>query len=859
MMDTMNRLPPQTGATRMPARLPPPPAWAWLVRLFALTLIIWLGWAQAAQAAGGSYATAGTGTYAQSLWWLDFSSFTNSTTGQAISFTLPNGAGTLSTTVKRTGTTTMAAVAAPAWSGGGAIGQGAYNGITGSPILYWLNQTGTGTVTLSSMVMKDAAGNARTFAFYAADGENTDPPESIVYTTSATWQLIDTVNYYANFNGAVPSLAGTGTGSVTETPPASGDNNYNASIVLGTQNPTQVSAAFSGNEAALFAVSLPTITLNLSIAGRVNAADQFTANIGYTSPAAITKTASTSGTGTTAGTGATSVIGTNSITLNAVMASGSVSLLSAYTGSLSCANSGPGAASFGGVNTVLPGGAGTSFTLTPQTGDNIACTLTLTKVTETIAGTVYSDANHNANLDSGESGTGIAGLYVKLAASSGGVCQNPATATAAVTAGTGAYSLPGNLPGAYCLTLTNNNVLSNTTPYLPPGWIGTEAPSGVRQLTLGTSPPLPQNLGLYNGSQLTAQVFGDTGIGGGTANDGVQNGSEGGLGNITVTANAGGSAIASATTNASGSAVLWLPASTSGSVTLAPTAPSGDLATGGSPGNTGGSYARPTVSFTYAVGKTYTGVTFGLIPPNALAPDGAQTAQPGTTVFYPHTFNAGSAGQVSFSTSAVPGPALAGWSEVLYRDTNCNGQFISTDPQITAPVAATAGQQICIFVKEFIPAGAPLNAQNKVTLSASFTYSGSAAPANSVLTRTDTTTVGTPGDLQLTKQVQNLTLGSAYGTTNNAVPGDTLQYQLSITNLGSRPLSTVLVSDATPAFTTFVSAACPAPASLPAGLTACSVNTQPAVGGQGSLQWTLTGTLAPGSQTALTFQVQVAQ
>jgi uncharacterized repeat protein (TIGR01451 family) len=101
------------------------------------------------------------------------------------------------------------------------------------------------------------------------------------------------------------------------------------------------------------------------------------------------------------------------------------------------------------------------------------------------------------------------------------------------------------------------------------------------------------------------------------------------------------------------------------------------------------------------------------------------------------------------------------------------------------------------------------------------------------------------------------TLGGAYGTSNTALPGNTLQYQLTVANAGSGALAAVVVDDATPAFTTFVSAACPA--SLPTGLTACSVSTKPAVGGYGALQWIFTGTLAPGAQTAVTYQVLVAQ
>jgi uncharacterized repeat protein (TIGR01451 family) len=822
-----------------------------------------LGWAGAAFAAGGSFATAGTGTYAQSLWWLDFTGYNNTTAaggGQAFSFTLPSGAGTLSTTLSLAGNGTLAAVAEPSWTGGGALGHGAYNGITGSPILYWLSQPGpTGTVTLSGLSVKDAAGNARSFALSAADGENTNSGETIVYTSTAAWKLIDTVNYYAGYNGGVPALSGVGTTTVTESATTGTDSNYNASVVLGTQSPTQASFALSNNEAVAVAVSLPSLAFTVSVASRISASDQFTASLGYTSPAASLKTASTTGTSTSAATGVATVIGTNSITLGVAMTSGSPSALAYYTGSIACTNSGPGASGYG-TRTVLPAGSGTSFTVTPQTGDVIGCTLTLTPLGETLSGTVYADGNHNATLDAGETGSGIAGLYVKLAPYSGGACQTPATAAAPVTTATGAYtfaSIIAATAGSYCLTLTNSSALSNTTAYLPPGWLGTEAPSGVRQVTIGSSPPPVQNFGLYNGSALSAVVFADTGVGGGTANDGVQNGGEAGQSGVTVTASVGGTAVASASTGSAGLATLWLPAGTGGTVTLTSTNPSGDLSTGGSAGTTGGSYARPSVTFTYAAGVTYSGITFGLIPANTLAPNGAQSAPPGDTLYYPHTFTAGSAGQVTFSLGALASPTLAGWTQTLYLDSGCTGQSAASDTVISAPISVTANQQVCILVKQFVPAGAPANAQNKVTVSASLAYSGSAAPPASVLTATDTTTVSTATATQFLKRVQNVTLAGAYATANTALPGNTLQYQLTVSNQGSAPVSTVIVDDTTPAFTTFLSAACPA--TLPSGLTACAITLQPAVGGTGALQWTFQGSLASGAQTSVTYQVVIAQ
>ena len=805
-----------------------------------------------ALAVSGSYAS--NGTFAQSLWWLDFTGFsTASTSAQALTFTLPGGAGTLGLSAQIS-STAMQLVAEPSWSGGGTFGHGAYNGIGGTPIFYWLNQAGAASVTLSSLSVKDAAGNTRSFVLYAADGENTNSPETITYASTANWRLIDTVNYYALFNGGVPTLTGTGTTSVVESGPSLNDNNYNASVVLGTSSPTQVSSTFSGNEASVFAVSLPPITFNIVIAGRVSASDQVTAAIAYTSPAASIRTASTSGAATTAGTGATSVIGTNSITLSAAMAAGSFSPLSTYSGSMSCSNAGPGAAAFGGTNTVLPSGAGTNFTLTPQTGDNITCTLTLTPPPQTISGTVYNDANHNNAVDSTETGSGVSGLYVKLAAYAGGACQSPASAAAPVSAATGAYSLAGVAAGSYCLALNGNNTLTDIAAALPSGWIGTQNAGGTIQLNvIAGGPPLPQNFGLYNGSKLSGTVFADSGAGGGTANNGAQDGTEAGTTGVLVQAT--GAATTADHTSGSGLYTLWIPAGTAGTVTVTPAAPGGYLATGGSAGTTGGSYSRPSVSFVPTAGQTYSGVNFGLVPPNTLGPDGAQATQPGSTVFYAHAFVAGSGGQVTFSLAGSATPSAPAWTQVLYQDSNCNGVLDSGEPQMAGSLSVSAGQKLCLIVKVSTPAGAAAGAQSTASLSAAFLYTNASPALAATLAASDVTTVGAPGTLSLTKLVSNLTQGGAAATAVSANPGDTLQYTLTATNNGAQSLATLAIYDATPAFTTFVSAACPA--TLPPGISACSVSTQPAVGAGGALQWTFTGSLAASGSLAVTYQVKI--
>ena len=76
-----------------------------------------------------------------------------------------------------------------------------------------------------------------------------------------------------------------------------------------------------------------------------------------------------------------------------------------------------------------------------------------------------------------------------------------------------------------------------------------------------------------------------------------------------------------------------------------------------------------------------------------------------------------------------------------------------------------------------------------------------------------------------------------------------------VTNNGAQPASALVINDATAAFTTFVSAACPA--TLPAGVTSCTVSAQPAVGASGQVQWTFGGALGASASLAVTYQVKI--
>ena len=350
-------------------------------------------------------------------------------------------------------------------------------------------------------------------------------------------------------------------------------------------------------------------------------------------------------------------------------------------------------------------------------------------------------------------------------------------------------------------------------------------------------------------SRITGSVFKDNGVGGGIANNGIQDGAEVGIAGVTITAATGATVLATAITDGAGNYTLVLPSGTTGAITVTETNLSSMLSTGGSAGTSGGTYTRSTdvTAFTVVSGTSYSGLNFGDVPDNQFLTDGLQTALPGAIVFYPHTFVAGTTGAVAFSVSRLSMPAIAGWNELIYEDLNCNGAIDAGEPVVAASVAVVAGQSVCLLVKEFVPASAPFNAQNALTVTANFTstFANPTGAVNFSYVRHDTTTTGQPtaAGLTLVKSVNVAT----------ALPGANITYTIVYTNNSTGPLSNVVINDATPAYTTFFSANCGV---LPLNFTSCSI-AAPAVGSTGSILYTFVNTLAPTSSGSVTFTVTV--
>jgi uncharacterized repeat protein (TIGR01451 family) len=467
-----------------------------------------------------------------------------------------------------------------------------------------------------------------------------------------------------------------------------------------------------------------------------------------------------------------------------------------------------------------------------------------------IEGRVYLDSNRNSTYEDGDTSTGLNNLFIKVFGPTGN-----AVAVVPVDATTGLYSAPSLADNTYILVLSTNNDAANRTPILPTGYAGTEAANGQRTniVIAGGNNVVDQNFGLFQGSTVTGRVFRDNGAGGGTANDGIINGAETGLAGVTVKATnaAGNTVYSTAVTDADGNYSLFIPASAGATpIRIVETNPAAYVSSGASVGNSGGTYDRATdvIMFNNVVGTSYTGLNFGDISPSTFTAPGMQTTTPGNIALYPHIFTAGSSGTVTFTTASTPQPAVAGWQQTIFHDLNGNGVIDAGEPVIggtvmtPVPVSVAGGGSINIVVQDFAPATVTNGASNSILVTATLDPTGTVLP-NEVLRLTDVTSVGVSTDLELTKVVDKA----------NAQPNDVLTYVVTYRNTGNSPLTNLVVTDYTPAFTSFVSASY---SSTPAGLTAGTI-TSPGVNNEGAIKWTFTGSLAPGQSGTVTWAVRL--
>ena len=248
-----------------------------------------------------------------------------------------------------------------------------------------------------------------------------------------------------------------------------------------------------------------------------------------------------------------------------------------------------------------------------------------------------------------------------------------------------------------------------------------------------------------------------------------------------------------------------------------------------------------------------------------LTPNNIGQVFPGGSVVYTHTItNEGNVIENGVGGSTIllslAESQASGFTSVVYLDLNNNNVIDATDVIINTAAnlgAFAINQSKQLLVKVTASSGVGIGVVDTTTLTATTAglINGVAAP--SVVIATDATTV-ISGNLVLIK-AQALdaacdgTADTAYSTatiTTGAIPGACIRYQITATNNGNANVTGLVVSDSTPASTTY--------SSTVAAATTLGTVTAPANGTAGTISATV-GTLTPSASAVLNFGVKIDQ
>ena len=358
-------------------------------------------------------------------------------------------------------------------------------------------------------------------------------------------------------------------------------------------------------------------------------------------------------------------------------------------------------------------------------------------------------------------------------------------------------------------------------------------------------------------------IFDDNGAGAGTAHNGTSDGTEAGIASVQVQAVdvGNGTVYDTATSAADGTYSLDIGNVANGRpIRIVTTPPTNYRAISENPGALPAILNPATtdaeITFTPVTGTTYVDVNFGEIENPTLTQNQSITVSPGSAVLLPHVYTSRTSGDVTFGFANVALNPASSFSAAMFRDNDCNGTINAPDAAISSSVAVTAGNQICVLVRAQADAGAPNNASLDYDLTASTDYTGTTV--TDLQSNTDQVRVSNIA-LAISKAVRNVTLGGAYGTNNQASPGDVLEFQLSFANPSAlEPAQNVSVYDQTPAYSSLAAAINPVLTSngLTCGVTvpAGAANT---AGYRGPVTWQCPGALPPSATGSLIFRVQI--
>lgn len=216
-----------------------------------------------------------------------------------------------------------------------------------------------------------------------------------------------------------------------------------------------------------------------------------------------------------------------------------------------------------------------------------------------------------------------------------------------------------------------------------------------------------------------------------------------------------------------------------------------------------------------------------------LTANGAQTATPGSVVYYPHTLTNTGNGPDTFNLTSTNSGGFSMTTVQFFAD---NGSGQPTGLAITSTGALAAGAAFKFIAVDTLPNTATAGQTNAVVVTGTSVFSSGVTASN-----TDTTTVTTNAVITLTKAI----------SASNGLPGSgPYTYTITYTNTGNSTATAVAITDMIPAGMTYVAAS--ARWSVTAATALSDAN-----GSVGTAPNTLTSSYTSGTKTFLATLAQV--
>ena len=247
-----------------------------------------------------------------------------------------------------------------------------------------------------------------------------------------------------------------------------------------------------------------------------------------------------------------------------------------------------------------------------------------------------------------------------------------------------------------------------------------------------------------------------------------------------------------------------------------------------------------------------------------LTPNNIGQVFPGGSVVYTHTIsNVGNVVENGVGGSAIllslAESQASGFTSIVYLDVNNNNVIDASDIVINTAAdlgAFAINQSKQLLVKVTALSGVGIGVVDTTTLKATTTGLINAVAAPATVIATDATTVISGNVVLIKMQALDAacdgTADTPYSTvtiTTGAVPGACIRYQITATNNGNANVTGLVVSDSTPASTTYS-------ATVAAATTPVSPVTAPANLTAGTISATV-GTLTPSASVVLNFGVKI--